>query len=61
VKSGECERSESGIYFEKVCAGENGELRMEELRIKQLTNTPITNIPINGSRSAVCGTRYYEC
>ena len=53
MENGECERSEPGIYFEKVCAGENGELRMEELRIKQLTNTPITNIPINGLWFAV--------
>ena len=27
VKSGECERSEYGIYFEKVCARENWGLR----------------------------------
>jgi hypothetical protein len=25
IKNGECERSEPGIYFKKVCAGENGE------------------------------------
>jgi len=30
MESGECERSELGIYFEKVCAGENGE---SELRL----------------------------
>jgi hypothetical protein len=36
----------------------------EKMKIKQITNTQIyqyTNIPINGSRSAVCGTRCYEC
>ena len=41
----------------------------EKMKIKQIANKPITNtqiykytnIPINGSRSAVCGTRYYEC